>query len=192
MFACNFVAIWLTIRYQCTMNQKRKSYNTTLRADLTRRLRILAAQRSTRQNDLLEEAIQDLLNKYEKGSQVATPSPVPKAERREHPRAEVSWPVSMITAQGLFEGEIKDISKGGALIQCAELPITDEPLELSIEIPDHLLNISAIVEKVRLNLDDSDKALPSYDMAVRFLGINADQSEPLFNAIEHKTRAIAI
>ena len=170
------------------MNKKRKSYNTTLRADLTRRLRILAAQRSQRQNDLLEEAIQDLLNKYEKGSQVAAPSPVPKAERREHPRAEVSWPVSMITTQGLFEWEIKDVSKGGALIQCAELPITDEPLELSIEIPDHL---SAIVEKVRQNLDDSDKALTSYEMAVRFLGINADQSEPLFNAIEHKTRKTA-
>jgi len=42
-------------------------------------------------------------------------------------------------AQGLFEGEIKDISKGGALIQCTELPIADEPLELSIEITDHFL-----------------------------------------------------
>ena len=173
------------------MTNKRNSYNTTLRVDLTRRLRILAAHKGKRQNDLLEEAIQDLLNKYEKNSQVPARSLVPKEEKREHPRAEVSWPVSMITAQGLFEGEIKDVSKGGALIQCTELPITDEPLELSIEIPDQLLNISAIVEKVRLNLDDSDKALPSYDMAVRFLGINANQSEPLFNAIENKTRIIA-
>jgi len=174
------------------MDQKRTSYNTTLRADLTRRLRILAAQKDKRQNDLLEEAIQDLLNKYEKDSQVPARSPVPKAERREHPRAEVSWPVSMITAQGLFEGEIKDISKGGALIQCTELPITDEPLELSIEIIDHLLSISAIVEKVRLNLDDSDKALPSYDMAVRFRGIDTDQRKHLYDAIEHKARSVAI
>jgi hypothetical protein len=173
------------------MAEKRKSYNTTLRADLTKRLRILAAQKGKRQNDLLEEAIKDLLNKYEKDSQVTALSPVPKAERREHPRAEVSWPVSMITAQGLFEGEIKDISKGGALIQCTELPITDDHLELKIEIPDHLLNISASVEKVRLNLDESDRALPSYDMAVRFLGIDADQSKPLFNAIEQQTRTIA-
>jgi hypothetical protein len=47
------------------------------------------------------------------------------------------------------------------------------------------------VEKVRLNLEDSDKALPSYDIAVRFLGIDADQRKNLFNAIEHKTRTIA-
>ena len=169
----------------------RKSYNTTLRTDLTKRLRVLAAQKDKRQNDLLEEAIQDLLNKYEKDSQAPTRSPVPKTERREYPRAEVSWPVSMITAQGLFEGEIKDISKGGALIRCTELPKTDQPLELSIEIPDHLLTISATVEKVRLNLEDSDKALPSYDIAVRFLGIDTAQRKNLFNAIEHKTRIIA-
>jgi len=173
------------------MAKNRTSYNTTLRTDLTRRLRILAAQKGKRQNDLLEEAIQDLLSKYEKDSPVTALSPVPKAERREHPRTEVSWPVRMITAQGLYEGEIKDISKGGALIQCSELPITDDHLELKIEIPDHLLNISASVEKVRLNLDESDRALPSYDMAVRFLGIDADQSKPLFNAIEQKTRTIA-
>ena len=43
---------------------KRKMYNTTLDADLTRELKILAAQEGLRQNDLLEEAIQDLLKKY--------------------------------------------------------------------------------------------------------------------------------
>ncbi len=48
------------------MAEIRKSYNTTLRADLMKRLRILAAQQEKRQNDLLEEGIQDLLKKYEK------------------------------------------------------------------------------------------------------------------------------
>jgi predicted transcriptional regulator len=44
---------------------KRKLYNTTLDADLMREIRILAAQLEKRQNDLLEEAIKDLLKKYE-------------------------------------------------------------------------------------------------------------------------------
>jgi len=48
------------------MVEIRKSYNTTLRADLMKRLRILAAEEEKRQNVLLEEAIQDLLKKYEK------------------------------------------------------------------------------------------------------------------------------
>ena len=43
---------------------KRKMYNTTLDVDLLREIKILAAQLDLRQNDLLEEAIQDLLKKY--------------------------------------------------------------------------------------------------------------------------------
>ena len=46
------------------MAEIRKSYNTTLRADLMKKLRVLAAEEEKRQNDLLEEAIEDLLKKY--------------------------------------------------------------------------------------------------------------------------------
>jgi len=42
----------------------RKMYNTTIDAELLRQIKILAAQLEKRQNDLLEEAIQDLLDKY--------------------------------------------------------------------------------------------------------------------------------
>lgn len=43
---------------------KRKMYNTTLDVDLLREIKILAAQLDLRQNDLLEQAIQDLIKKY--------------------------------------------------------------------------------------------------------------------------------
>lgn len=52
------------------MAEERKSYNTTLRVDLLKQLRILAAQLDKRQNDLIEEAIQALLKKYEKKSKI--------------------------------------------------------------------------------------------------------------------------
>ena len=45
---------------------ERKMYNTTLDIDLLRNLKVLAAQTDKRQNQLLEEAIKDLLKKYEK------------------------------------------------------------------------------------------------------------------------------
>lgn len=48
------------------MEKLRKNYNTTLRIDLIKKIKILAAEKDTRVNDLLEEAIQDLLKKYEK------------------------------------------------------------------------------------------------------------------------------
>lgn len=43
---------------------KRRMYNTTLDTDLIKEVKILAAQLDKRQNDLLEEAIKDLLEKY--------------------------------------------------------------------------------------------------------------------------------
>ncbi len=39
-------------------------YNTTLDVDLIKEIKILAAQLEKRQNELLEEAIQDVLKKY--------------------------------------------------------------------------------------------------------------------------------
>ena len=47
-------------------DKKRKPYNNMLDRGLIKRLKILAAKQDKHQNDLLEEAMQDLLKKYEK------------------------------------------------------------------------------------------------------------------------------
>jgi hypothetical protein len=46
--------------------KKRKPYNNMLDVELMKSLKILAVKQDKRQNDLLEEAIQDLLKKYGK------------------------------------------------------------------------------------------------------------------------------
>ena len=43
---------------------KRKTYCTNLDAELMREIRVLSALQVKRQNDLIEEAIKDLLKKY--------------------------------------------------------------------------------------------------------------------------------
>lgn len=48
------------------MEKNRIPYNTTLDSDLLKRLKLLSVEENKRQNDLLEEAIQELLKKYEK------------------------------------------------------------------------------------------------------------------------------
>jgi len=50
--------------YETAMELTRKGYNTTLNVDLIRKLKILAAKTDRRVNDLLEEAIRDLLVRY--------------------------------------------------------------------------------------------------------------------------------
>jgi predicted DNA-binding protein len=48
------------------MKPERKTYNTTLNIDLLKKLKILSVETDKRANDLLEEAIEDLLKKYAK------------------------------------------------------------------------------------------------------------------------------
>jgi len=44
----------------------KKTYNTRLEEELIKKFKVLAVMEDKRQNDLLEEAIQDILKKYEK------------------------------------------------------------------------------------------------------------------------------
>jgi hypothetical protein len=41
-------------------------------------------------------------------------------EKRLHPRIPVSWPVLMVTVNGSIEGEVRNISLGGAFIQLSK------------------------------------------------------------------------
>lgn len=110
--------------------------------------------------------------------------------RREYSRIEVSWPVSIFTSAGLIDGLIKNISIGGALINCKSLPNLDETFNLTIEIPQYFFPVAAKVKKVRLNVydsDDSDES-PSYDLAVRFMDMSDDDSKVFHEAIDRAFR----
>lgn len=47
-------------------NLTRTPYNTTINAVLLKKLKVLAAEKEKRHNDILEEAIADILRKYGK------------------------------------------------------------------------------------------------------------------------------
>ena len=55
---------YTTIMLTEIMDKKRIPYNTTLDADLLKKLKFLSVETDKRHNDLLEEAIADLLKKY--------------------------------------------------------------------------------------------------------------------------------
>jgi len=66
-------------------------------------------------------------------------------ERRIHPRAELQWPVSAITAEGTVNGETKNISMQGAFICCQKALCPDERLLLNISGPSGSMQVSAKV-----------------------------------------------
>ena len=106
--------------------------------------------------------------------------------RREYSRIEVSWPVSIFTSEGLIDGQIRNISIGGALINCKSLPNLDETFNLTFEIPQYFFPVAARVKKVRLNIYDSEDSneSPSYDLAVRFTDMSEEDSKVFHEAID--------
>jgi hypothetical protein len=110
--------------------------------------------------------------------------------RREYSRIEVSWPVSIFTSAGLIDGQIKNISIGGALINCKSLPDLDETFNLTIDIPQYFFPVAAKVKKVRLNIYDSEdrNESPSFDLAVRFMDMSEDDSKVFHEAIDRAFR----
>ena len=106
--------------------------------------------------------------------------------RREYARIDVSWPASIFTAAGLIEGQVKNISIGGALINCRTLPNLEETFHLAIEIPNYLLPVAAKAKQVRLNVYDSEEgsASPSYELAVLFLDMSEEDKKVFHEAID--------
>ncbi len=60
-----------------------------------------------------------------------------KTERREEPRIEVRWPVSVFAEHGTIEGETRNISVSGLAIFCDEPLRINESYRISISPPDH-------------------------------------------------------
>ena len=110
--------------------------------------------------------------------------------RREYARIDVSWPASIFTAAGLIEGKVRNISIGGALINCRSLPNLEETFHVAIEIPNYLFPVAAKAKQVRLNVYDSEEgsASPSYELAVLFLDMSEEDRNVFHEAIDRAFR----
>ncbi|UCG20324.1 MAG: PilZ domain-containing protein [Deltaproteobacteria bacterium] len=98
-------------------------------------------------------------------------------ERRQFPRVEVSWPVTMLTAKGPIQGEVTNISLGGAFVHCLEEPDSNETFRMIITLPDsrQFLRATARVARSRIyNPDDADELS---GIGVRFVDISDDDRQ---------------
>jgi len=66
-------------------------------------------------------------------------------ERRQYLRAKVKLPVVMMTGNGLVDGEIQDLSLGGAFIHCLEMPNPTDNFSMVITAEGRLISVTAAV-----------------------------------------------
>ncbi len=90
------------------------------------------------------------------------------AEKRKHPRTDVSWPVSMETSHGSVAAEVKNISVGGAFVCCQRPLPTGEVFHLTMLVPGGE-RLTAIAQVVWSNIDIPEKEVILRGMGVRFI-----------------------
>ena len=89
------------------------------------------------------------------------------SERRRYPRAEVVWPVVILTRHGATLGETKNIGASGAFIFCRALLKAKDRFRIFIMPPDRQ-PLSIFVEVVWSNPYSSEEDVPPCGLGVRF------------------------
>jgi Tfp pilus assembly protein PilZ len=88
-------------------------------------------------------------------------------ERRMYPRLRVRWAVSIQAADGLRQGEMEDISLGGAFIRCDKPPRPYEKVLLTYK--DHSCNIKVLAQVAWTNHTSGSSGDKPTGMGVQFV-----------------------
>jgi hypothetical protein len=90
---------------------------------------------------------------------------------------EVTWPVTLLTSQGPIQGEVMNISLGGAFVYCNEQPDLNETFRMIIKIPHSRQFIRATARMARSNIYNPDDADELFGIGVRFVEISDDDRQ---------------
>ena len=83
----------------------------------------------------------------------------------------------MLTEQGPIEGEIINVSLGGAFVYCHKEPDANEIFRMVIKVPDSRQILRATSRVARSNIYDPDYADELPGIGVRFVEISEDDRQ---------------
>ena len=94
-------------------------------------------------------------------------------KKRQYTRAEVNWPVFLLTPNCIVKGETRNISPGGAFIYSLTDPVQDESFRLVIKPPSYT-GLLVVTAEVAWTLDlGSSSNIMSRGMGVQFTQISS-------------------
>jgi len=104
-------------------------------------------------------------------------------ERRRHPRTVVTWPVTVLTPQTQVEGQIENISPGGAFISFAESPPLEWNFRMLIKAPNHQ-TINVVAKVIWSTVLSTGEGAPRFGVGVEFTRISEGDREFLEGNLE--------
>jgi len=100
-------------------------------------------------------------------------------EKRQHPRIDVNWPVTIETPEGTEEGVIRNISIGGAFVICKNPLPLNESTQLTIQTPlDQPLILNG--KSIWTNINVQDDKVVNKGMRMQFVH-NTDEDLKLLH-----------
>jgi hypothetical protein len=103
-------------------------------------------------------------------------------ERRQSPRINVTWPITIITSQGMIEGESRNITPSGVFIHCKKTLPEDEVYQIIIKLP----NGKQIIVKGQMmwsNLNGREDTGALVDMGFSFIKMSEQDQKVLRTVI---------
>jgi len=107
---------------------------------------------------------------------------VDPTERRIAPRINVNWPVTIITSEGMIEGESRNITPSGVFIHCKKKLPEDEVYQLILKLP----NGKQIVVRGQMmwsNLNGREDTGALVDMGFSFIKMSEQDQKVLRTVI---------
>ena len=112
---------------------------------------------------------------------------VPSQDRRQFARAEVKWPVIILSSKDRSPGEIKSISQVGASIYCQKPFPTGEELGLEIQPPNRQ-SILVFAKPIWAIDADSSESPHCFVLGVRFEYISEEDIQFLGDIVDKQSQ----
>ena len=110
-----------------------------------------------------------------------------ESERREYPRAEVKWAVTLITPEVQIEGEIENFTLKGLFVSCGEVPPSEGILRLVIKMPGRAtMNVAGKV--IWSTIIDATESGARLGVGIQFTEISESDLKVLRQAMTEERR----
>jgi hypothetical protein len=98
-------------------------------------------------------------------------------KKRQHSRADVDWPVFLLTPNCIVKGETRNISPGGAFIHALTDPVLDDIFRLIIKPPAYAGHLVVTAEVAWKSKQKRFKHMVPGGMGVQFTQISRDDRD---------------
>ena len=100
-----------------------------------------------------------------------------RQKKRQHSRAEVDWPVFLLTPNRIVKGETRNISPGGAFIHALTDPVQDDIFRLIIKPPTYAGHLVVTAEVAWKSQQKRFNHMVPGGMGVQFTQIARDDRD---------------